>query len=195
MAPLLPFDHTTFPLIYWMLRQLPFAAHKHQIEQFRRDAYKGTLIRVLDDFDLKAHHFALCDKNGQILAMARILRSDEIQPFELFRESKAKGLKLPTQGLGLESSRVCAKQGSAGIYLLRLCLGLSKIAQEWKADYLIAKTETHLLPIYRQFGFTAFAPPFISDFFGDNRTVHPIVYRWDHSVAKAVVREEDVLVY
>jgi len=176
-----------------MLRELSFNDHQHLIEHFRRDAYKGTLIRVLDDFDPQAHHIALCDKHDQILAMARILRSDEVQPFELFLESKAQRLTLPTQGLGLESSRVCAKDGSAGIYLLRLCLGVSEIAQRWKADYLIAKTETHLLPIYRQFGFSVFAPPFISDFFGDNRTVHPIVYRWKQKQPR--VEKDEVLVY
>ncbi|WP_395753653.1 hypothetical protein [Prosthecobacter sp.] len=127
--------------------------------------------------------------------MARILRSDEIQPFELFRESKAKGLALPTTGLGLESSRVCAREGSAGLYLLRLCLGIREIAQRWGADYVIAKTEPHLLPIYRQFGFKVMAQPFISDFFGDNRTVHPIVYQWHHSAPEKAAEMEDVLVY
>ena len=163
-----------------MVRELSFADHKPQIEQFRRDAYKGTLIQVLDDFDERAHHFALFDKNDNILAMTRVLRSDEIQPFELFLESKAQGLALPTPGLGLESSRTCARSGSAGIYLLRLFYGVNDFAKRWKADYVIGKTETHLLPIYLQFGFKVLAPPFISDFFGDNRTVYPIVYRWHY---------------
>ncbi len=163
-----------------MVRELSFTNDRDLIEQFRRDSYKGTLIRVLDDFDEKAHHFALFGEHEEIQAMARILRSDEIQPFELFLESRAKDLMLPTSGLGLESSRVCAKNGSAGTFLLRLCLGIYEYALKHKAHYLIAKTERHLLPIYLQFGFKTFGAPFISDFFGDNRTVFPIMYRWDH---------------
>lgn len=168
-----------------MVQELSFTDDRKLIEQFRRDSYKGTLIRVLDDFDEKAHHFALLGEHEEIQAMARILRSDEIQPFELFLESKAKGLVLPTNGLGLESSRVCAKDGSAGSYLLRLCLGVNDYAAKQKADYLIAKTERHLLPIYLQFGFKVFGEPFISDFFGDNRTVFPIMYRWNNEPAAA----------
>ncbi|MDZ4404907.1 hypothetical protein [Prosthecobacter sp.] len=163
-----------------MLRELSFTDDRKLIEQFRRDCYKGTLNRVLDDFDEKAHHFALFDEHEEIQAMARILRSDEVQPFELFLEPKAQGLALPTHGLGLESSRVCAKDGSAGTYLLRLCLGVNDYAVRSRADYLIAKTVPHLLPIYLQFGFKVFGEPFISDWFSDNRTVFPIMYRWDN---------------
>ena len=176
-----------------MVRELVFKDDNKLIEQFRRESYKGTLVRVLDDFDEAAHHFALFGDRNEIQAMARILRSDEIQPFELFRESKAKNLSLPSEGLGLESSRVCAKNGSAGIYLLRLCMGLNEYAVKSRADYLIAKTEGHLLPIYLQFGFTVFGKPFVSDFFGDNRTVYPIVHRW--SPEKPAVDEGVELVW
>jgi len=176
-----------------MIRELVFKDDNKLIEQFRRESYKGTLVRVLDDFDEAAHHFALFGDQNEIQAMARILRSDEVQPFELFRESKAKNLALPTNGLGLESSRVCAKDGSAGIYLLRLCLGLNEYAVKSRAEYLNAKTEGHLLPIYLQFGFNVFGEPFISDFFGDNRTVYPIVHRWCHE--KPAAEEEVVLVW
>lgn len=176
-----------------MFRELDFNREKHSIEDFRLKAYLGALSEGLDRFDAHAHHFALFDEREQMLGLARVLRSDEVERFELSHESRMQQDALPSNGLGLELSRACTLHGSAGLHLYQLCKGVESYALRIHADYLIAKTVGKLLPIYEHFGFTVFAPPFTSDFFDDNRTVYPIIYRWSHP--KEDGRDDEPLVY
>jgi hypothetical protein len=174
-----------------MIKELKFETDRKLIEEFRLDSYRGALAKGSDEFDEAAHHFALFDSAGQMLALARVLRSDEVSSFELFRESRLKMPELPPARLSLEASRVCAAHGSSGVHLLKLCMGINEYAVENKADYLIAKTVEKFLPIYKRMGFTVFAPPFTSDFFDDNRTVYPIVYQWN----KGAPDDDDVMIW
>lgn len=176
-----------------MVREIEFSSHRKIIEAFRRTSYGASITHVLDEFDERAHHFALFDPKGNILGVTRILRSDEVAQFEMMRESQLKDLVLPQARLGLELSRACTVKGSAGIHLLRLCMGINDYAVKNEAEYLITKTGRHLLSLYLHFGFTTFGHPFVSDFFEDKRPIYPIIYRW--TVVKKVETEEDVMVW
>lgn len=176
-----------------MVREIEFNSYRNIIESFRRASYGATITHVLDEFDEKAHHFALFDKKDKILGVTRVLRSDEVAQFEMMQESQLKDLVLPPAKLSLELSRACTSKGSGGVHLLNLCMGINKYAVECGAEYLITKTGKHLLSLYQHFGFTTFGPPFVSDFFEDKRPIYPIMYRW--TTVKREEPEEEVLVW
>lgn len=177
-----------------MVREIEFKSHQEIIESFRRASYGASISHVLDEFDEKAHHFALFDKKDNILGVTRVLRSDEVERFEMMHESQLKDLVLPPARLSLELSRACTIKGSAGMHLLKLCMGVNEYAVKNEADYLITKTGKHLLPMYLYFGFTKFGPPFVSDFFEDKRPIYPIMYRWT-TVRREAPPEEEVLAW
>lgn len=177
-----------------MVREIDFRSHQQLIENLRRASYGGSITHVLDEFDEQAHHFALYDKQDNVLGVTRVLRSDEVRQFEMMRESQLQHLVLPPAKLSLELSRACTVKGSAGIHLLKLCMGINEYAVKNGAEYLITKTGKHLLSLYQHFGFTTFGPPFVSDFFEDKRPIYPIMYRWT-TVKREKPEEEEVLVW
>ncbi|WP_395739342.1 GNAT family N-acyltransferase [Prosthecobacter sp.] len=176
-----------------MVKEIDFKTHREIIESFRRSSYGNSITHVLDQFDEQAHHFALFDKRDNILGVTRVLRSDEVEKFEMMHESQLKDLVLPSARLSLELSRACTIKGSGGIHLLKMCMGINEYAVKNEAEYLITKTGKHLLPLYQHFGFSTFAPPFVSDFFEDKRPIYPIMYRW--TTVKREEPEEEVLVW
>lgn len=162
-----------------MVREIDFKTHEKLIEGMRRQSYGATITHVLDEFDPLAHHFALYDRNEKVIGVTRLLRSDEVERFEMMHESQLQHLTLPPARLSFELSRLCTVKGSAGLHLLKLCFGINDYAKEHDADYVVTKSGKHLLPLYQRIGFRTFAEPFVSDFFEDKRPIHPIIYHWN----------------
>lgn len=176
-----------------MVREIDFRAHEKLIEDMRRKSYGTSITHVLDEFDEQAHHFALYDRRDNVIGITRLLRSDEVERFEMMHESQLRDLVLPPARLSLELSRLCTTKGSAGLHLLKLCFGINDYARENGADYVVTKTGKHLLPLYERVGFKTFAPPFVSDFFEDKRPIYPIIYRWNKDIQAQ--SDEEVLVW
>jgi len=165
-----------------MVKEIEFKTHQKLIEDMRRRSYGDTITHVLDEFDEKAHHFALYDRKERVLGITRLLRSDEVERFEMMHESQLQHLMLPPARLSLELSRLCTSKGSAGLHLLKLCLAINDYGRKLKANYVV--------PLYKRIGFKTFAPPFVSDFFEDKRPIHPIIYHWSSQEAEEPTPEE-----
>lgn len=173
-----------------MVQEIDFKSHQQLIEDMRRQSYGASITHVLDEFDEKAHHFALYDRKGRVLGITRLLRSDEVDRFEMMHESQLQHLVLPPARLSLELSRLCTSKGSAGLHLLKLCLAINDYGRKLHADYVVTKTGAHLLSLYKRIGFQTFAPPFVSDFFEDKRPIHPIIYYWNKNKPVQTTDEE-----
>lgn len=150
-----------------MIREVSFSENKAAIVRLRREAYAGSLVHEVDEFDPVAHHFALFDTKQQMIGAIRALRSDEVPRLELQRESRAHGLVLPRDRLIIEVSRGCTARSVTEMPLIKLARAMNDYARRENAQHIVSKTSPRLLTLYRSMGFRVFGKPFYSDWFYD----------------------------
>ncbi len=162
-----------------MFQKISFSDHQTDIVRLRREAFTNSLVHEVDEFDSAAHHFALFDAKQRMTGTIRVLRNDEVPKLELQRESGARGLRLPQNGLIIEVSRGCAGKSITGMPLIQMAWAIKDYAKQEKAQHIVSKTSPSLLPLYRTMGFRVFGQPFHSDWFYDRETGDtsiPIIY-------------------
>jgi hypothetical protein len=179
-----------------MIREIPFQENRDTIARLRREAYTNGLFHDIDEFDEVAHHFALFDEAGEVAGMVRMLRNDEVPRLELQCESDARDLQFPKEGLIMEFSRGCARDGTPNMPIFQLSLAMHDYALKNGAAHVVSKTGRRLLPLYQMMGFRVFGSPFYSDWFDDRNTglmSIPIIY--DFIASSHSAPEEEVLVW
>lgn len=163
------------------IKPISFHEHSGTIAMIRREVYTTGLLRVIDEFDEVAHHFALYNKANEIIGVVRALKSTEVPRLELQSESDAQELVYPQDGLIIEVSRGCARKNITGMPLLQMAMTMQKYAREQNASHVVTKSGKRLLPIYQSMGFRVFGKPFFSDYFDDRRTglmSIPLIYHF-----------------
>lgn len=163
------------------IEPISFHEHRDTIASIRREVYTTGLLRVIDEFDEVAHHFALYTKAREIIGVVRALKSTEVPRLELQSESDAQELVYPQDGLIIEVSRGCARKDIIGMPLLQMAMAMQKYAKEQNATHVVTKSGKRLLPIYQSMGFRVFGKPFYSDYFDDRRTglmSIPLIYQF-----------------